>query len=259
MLIITKVIKMAITYERTMKFEYEGNISENEFSKLSSDLHDKGISMTCPYHSGISVEDDAYGYNTVVSTKTRYHVLINNEKVLDVPYRSDAQRTYEGLETFFENNSNYEVSFEEDEAVSSRKQWIKPEGRYCNIQTDGIMGRLADRRYNCLIYSVKDSDEEVVVEVYLERKWGNVVLTFKTTWETDKVQRKQTIESTMVDAPVQDMGLIQSTLEGRLALKKYGFDVENVTIECHFDAKTESRSECTPDIINKVREARTNR
>ena len=68
--------------------------------------------------------------------------------------------------------------------------------------------------------------------------------------------RKEAIEEAMVQTPLKDMGLIQSLVESRLRLKKFGFDTEDVSIDCHFDAKTESRSECTPDIIKQVREAR---
>ena len=53
-----------------------------------------------------------------------------------------------------------------------------------------------------------------------------------------------------------DMGKMQSIIEGRMSLKKFDIDTENVDIDCHFDAKTESRSECTPDIIKQVRDAR---
>ena len=60
----------------------------------------------------------------------------------------------------------------------------------------------------------------------------------------------------MVDLVLKDMGIIQAIFEGRLKLKQFNRDVDDVTIDCHFDAKTESRSECTPDIIKQVRDAR---
>ena len=55
--------------------------------------------------------------------------------------------------------------------------------------------------------------------------------------------------------PLKDMGIIQSIVESRLKLKQFGLKGEP-TIECHFDAKTESRSECAPDIVARVRNAR---
>ena len=50
------------------------------------------------------------------------------------------------------------------------------------------------------------------------------------------------------------MGKIQFIFEDGLA--DYVEIAEYPEITCHFDAKTESRSECTPDIIKQVREAR---
>lgn len=256
----TKVIKMSITYERIMKFEYEGNISDTDFAKLSAELHKKGISMVSAYKYGIDVDEQDYGYNTVTDTSTRHHVSINDNVILDVSYRSDASNTYHGLNTYFDGNDNYTITMTQETTQKSRKEWIKPQNKYCNIRMVGIEGTLADRLYNCLVYDVEENDEEVVMEVYLEQKnYGNIVLTFKTKWATDSIKRKEVIESTMVDMPVNDMGLIQSTVEGRLKLKKFDVDIDNPEINCHFDAKTESRSECTPDIINKVREARMNR
>jgi len=60
----------------------------------------------------------------------------------------------------------------------------------------------------------------------------------------------------MVQTVLNDMGKIQKVVESRLKLKRFGYNVEDVGIDCHFDAKTESRSECAPDIIKQVREAR---
>ena len=60
----------------------------------------------------------------------------------------------------------------------------------------------------------------------------------------------------MVNEKLNDMAKIQGTIESRLKLKKFGFNVDSPSIDCHFDAKTESRSECAPDIINRVKEAK---
>ena len=83
-----------------------------------------------------------------------------------------------------------------------------------------------------------------------------VILKFTTTWRPNGIQRKDTIEEVMVNQVLNDMAKIQGIIEGRLKLKKYGFDVDSASIDCHFDAKTESRSECAPDIINRVKEAK---
>ena len=94
------------------------------------------------------------------------------------------------------------------------------------------------------------------MQTTLERSYKTLELKFVIIWNSEKVQRKEVIEKMMVDGVVADMGKIQAVVESRLKLKKFGYDVENPSIDCHFDAITESRSECTPDIIAQVREAR---
>ena len=57
-----------------------------------------------------------------------------------------------------------------------------------------------------------------------------------------------------VNTPLDDMGAIQYHVEQ--ALMAFSVIPEPL-IECYFDAKTESRSECAPDIIAKTREAKS--
>ena len=92
--------------------------------------------------------------------------------------------------------------------------------------------------------------------INLNNGYEGLKLKFTIIWNVDSVQRKEQIEEAMVELVMADMGKIQNTIEGRMKLKKFGVDTEAVVIDCHFDAKTESRSECTPDIISQVRNAR---
>lgn len=79
-------------------------------------------------------------------------------------------------------------------------------------------------------------------------------LTFKIWKEASKTQKKADIETWLVDTPLNLMGQIQAHVES--CLSEVGFETEEPIIECHFDAKTESRSECTPDIIGRLRDAK---
>ena len=93
------------------------------------------------------------------------------------------------------------------------------------------------------------------VRVYHD-SWNDtdITLDFTIEWNPSKVQRKDAIESALVDLTVNDMGRIQKIVEDNLHIMKW--DNESPTIDCHFDAKTETRSECAPDIIQRVRDAR---
>jgi hypothetical protein len=78
-------------------------------------------------------------------------------------------------------------------------------------------------------------------------------LTFVVIWETDGVRTKGIIEEMCVNLPLPDIGSMQHFVESTIGMHA---TINDPLIECYFDAKTESRSECTPDIITKTREAR---
>ena len=99
--------------------------------------------------------------------------------------------------------------------------------------------------------------EDVRVMTKFSPSWRKTHLQFVITWTTDKIANKTDIEKNCVDAPLELMAYVQATVE-RLLLE-CGFDsrtIDDAMIDCHFDAKSESRSECTPDILAKVREAK---
>ena len=83
-------------------------------------------------------------------------------------------------------------------------------------------------------------------------------LTFTTFWFCETVQRKEAIEEHMVNFPLEILGKVQSVVERVLKTKQFGYDVENVEIDCNFKAITLNESKCTPDIVKMTREARKN-
>ena len=138
--------------------------------------------------------------------------------------------------------------------TTTTKKWAEPEGHNVSfgIDLDGAIENFDSWGTNHIAYS-----NGAKMFVYLDNDYNGMVLRFRVIWEQDKVQRKEAIEEAMVQTVLNDMGKIQKVVESRLKLKKFGFNVDEVAIDCHFDAKTESRSECTPDIIKQVREARS--
>ena len=76
-------------------------------------------------------------------------------------------------------------------------------------------------------------------------------ITFTTTILSEGVLRKADIERGVVDSTLETIGKIQAVFEK--VLMSFNYDLSEPTIDCHFDAKSESRSECTPDIIERTR------
>ena len=99
--------------------------------------------------------------------------------------------------------------------------------------------------------------DDVNMKIRLNSSWGKTTLEFVTNWDTEKVARKPAIEKNCVDLPLAIMGKVQAVVERCLALDGMKADIiVDAIIDCHFDAINESRSECTPDIIQRVRDER---
>ena len=107
---------------------------------------------------------------------------------------------------------------------------------------------------NCKI----ELDNGVQIRIRLENNYNGMQLTFTTFWFCETVQRKEAIEENMVNFPLEILGKVQSVVERVLKTKQFGYDVENVEIDCNFKAITLNESKCTPDIVKMTREARNN-
>lgn len=96
---------------------------------------------------------------------------------------------------------------------------------------------------------------------YGSKKKLKNILAFTITWDSKTIQRKDAIEQWLVQYPLSIIAHIQAKFEKVIAengdQEIYTDEFfENVEIDCHFDAISESRSECTPDIIKQVRDAK---
>ena len=236
---------MSIQYVRTMKINYGTKLNEQDFNKLNGALADKGVYTIDTYGS---VDTDNYGYIHVEDNTTVYGIVINDQVQFTVDYEFDARIIADGL-----YNLHKDAFYNEIKTTVKAQKWAEPEGTMLTFgfDLDGEVQNFDTWGMNHIAY-----DNGAKMFVYLTNDYDGMVLRFRVIWEQDNVQRKEAIEAAMVQTVLNDMGKIQKLVESRLKLKRFGYDVEDVAIDCHFDAKTESRSECTPDIIKQVREAR---
>ncbi len=233
-----------------MSLTYPVKMNSTDFAKLSKKLHDKGISMTSKYHYG-EPNPEEYGYVATEKNSPEYTIEHHGKTICSFRWKSDAQKVVNGLQRAFGDETTVLL----DNTISTtKKQWKNPQGRWCIIADDKVEGRMVSNTQG--IHYVHDDEQIIKMVVLLEKlNTDEIKLTFVIKWDSPKVQKKETIEAVMVDIPLNDMGVIQHIVESRLKLKQFGLDEEPL-IECHFDAKTESRSECAPDIVAKVRKAR---
>lgn len=232
-----------------MNINYGEKLKDVDYRKLVAALSEKGAYLSGKYDE--YAEHD-YGYTEFTKSQTTYVIssLVDSGTVehMTLHYRHDAQKIVDGLGHLIEG-----LQYDTVKTEVTRKEWAKPQGsRIVFIgDTDGKNVNLDCWGVNHLEY-----DNGTTMEINLSNGYEGLILKFTITWSMETVQRKEQIEEAMVQLVMADMGKIQSTIEGRMKLKKFGVDTEAVEIDCHFDAKTESRSECTPDIISQVRDAR---
>ena len=236
---------MSIQYVRTMKINYGTKLNEQDFAKLNGALAEKGVYLTDTFSR---IDTDNYGYITVEDNTTVYGIVINEQVQFTVDWESDARIITDGL-----YNLHKDVHYNEINTTVKTQKWAEPEGTALSFAID-LDGEV--QNFDCWGTNFIQYDNGAKMYVFLENEYTGMALRFRVVWEQEKVQRKDAIEEAMVQMVLNDMGKIQKTVESRLKLKKFGYNVDDVGIDCHFDAKTESRSECTPDIIKQVREAR---
>jgi hypothetical protein len=238
--------QMAIIYLRTMKIKYGDKIDDLEFKKLVGELSSKGIFVCGNYDD---YTDNQYGLTEISKETTKYDIHSNVETgIMSVDYSWDAIAIVEGLGHLIDG-----LYYEKVVINNTEKKWASPQGSYI-VFTGNKDGK--NTNIDCWGDNGLEYDNGAIMQIRLSNGYEGLRLIFTIEWEVETIQRKDKIEEAMVQVVMGDMGKIQSIIEGRMNLKKFDIDTENVDIDCHFDAKTESRSECTPDIIKQVRDAR---
>ena len=253
---------MAIEYNRTMKIRYEHDerLNQKNEAKLAQQLQKKGLNMMETYWSKVP----EYGYNSITKKTTRYGIYMDDELVFDVNYLSHANEIVEGLSNKFDNVSTDKVVNE-----TTKKDWVATSGDYLLPNFDEyspfkpLYSDVTDKP-TLFDFSVIERDCKITLDngvqirIALENNYNGMQLTFTTFWYCETVQRKEAIEEHMVKFPLEILGKVQSVVERVLKTKQFGYDVENVEIDCNFKAITLNESKCTPDIVKMTREARKN-
>jgi len=251
--------KMTVTYNRTMTLTYEidGTPLESPIMqrKFVADLRKTGMAVNSKYAYASDLVSSKYGFTEKMKGSDNYTTMVNGNEV----FSSWNERTVTKLTNLLCEalSGDNDVSMEQTESQKKVKQWARIEGKVCYFdkspQLDGTASFSETSPDKVLIYG---ENNEITMEVQFGFGYGEMTVKFDINWDAKKIQKKKDIEAMVVDTPLNDMGRIQKIVERIAGYKKNGVNVDNPSIECHFDAKTESRSECAPDIIAKVREAR---
>lgn len=231
---------MSVSYVQDAKYKYaEEKLSDKAFSKLASKLEDKGLILCSSSHYTSTPPSVTYGLVEDVTTKTSYLVTIDGKHAITTVYGTDARAWKTQL-----TENGFDCDYTTQKVETTKQVWAKPRGSSMFMHES--LGIETDKTYDCLKLCYDDS---VVMTPTLSNSSDGLILLFTTRWETEKVARKAVIESTMVQAPLADLGLIQSIVEDALGI------TEPIDIDCNFRCETLSTSECTPDIIAMRKQA----
>tara|TARA_R110000744_G_scaffold375_6_gene1471 strand:+ start:12927 stop:13682 length:756 start_codon:yes stop_codon:yes gene_type:complete len=240
---------MGITYNRTMKITYAlaNSIGDKQvIGAFLSNLHDKGVSAM--NYSWENEPSDKLGKHTRIEEQTTTQIVAPTF-TLNCP---DSMLDGE-ISNLIKQLVAYEIDASKVDEISTTElnDYGIPESSKMFISQPSGEGN------STLKYTVKNDDAEIQLVTYISQNdYSNQTMTIKfvITWCPSRVQKKGDIELAMVDKPIKDMGRIQGIVERQLSLLEW--DGEAPEIDCHFDAMTETRSECAPDIVKRVREAR---
>jgi len=158
------------------------------------------------------------------------------------------------------------------EDISVKEEyWPQKEGNTVRLKDLSFLGDEIPHHMNCdelVLTPAELEGETIVIQCKLEssKEYGSKNklkngLAFTITWDSKSIQRKDSIEQWLVQYPLSIIAHFQAKYEKVIAengdQEIYTNEFfENVEIDCHFDAISESRSECTPDIIKQVRDAK---
>lgn len=239
---------MSVTYVRTYSLEYDISPSEEQLRSLNTLLMSEGTPTIDRWDE--TIVEEKYGLVEKTDKNETFSVgwSIDGEqidKVLSFDYQSTADKIVEELDTV---GINAVITHSKVVDTRTVEQGMRGEELI-------LLNKLQD--YDLVGYGSKPLTYDSGVELTSQVRFGyrTTKLIFTAIWETNRVARKPAIESHVVDIPLEDMALIQHKFESCFnTVTEY--DVSEAEIHCHFDAKTASRSECTPDIINRVKEAK---
>ena len=234
-----------IIYKRVMKLTYEAkDLNQNELAFL---LQEKGINMTDCWEP----EKTEYGFNAKKVTTER-HVILNSagKVVISCEYAFQRNEIFEQIKHFWKVTKDCKTTTETSEV------WEEVVGD--RLVLDEELSTADNVVYATHNNNYRYSDTLGMVVNLTYMSWLNKIeLVFTIRWRVDRVQPANLIEENVVETPLKDMSTIQAKVED--VLKTLELDVSTPMIDCTFEAITNSKSECTPETIGKLREMKNSK
>lgn len=237
-----------IEYERTIqiKYEHDDEITNGNMRKLAAELQKRGITLRDKWSN-----NPTYGFQERVVDTTVYNVYLDNSLLFTTKKYYVAEEVKNAINEQANLSEGDEPCYSvEMDGVKRFKEWKRVQGNY--IQLDELVDD------NSADYSMGKHcmNDDISIEGQIYNGYSYLLLTIKTSWLTDSIKRSDEIEDMLVTKQLGVVGKMQKIFESAIKLKKWGYDVNDVEIDCNFKAMTQNESKCSPDIIKMTRDAR---
>tara|TARA_R100001440_G_C2493860_1_gene115509 strand:+ start:68 stop:817 length:750 start_codon:yes stop_codon:yes gene_type:complete len=243
-----------IEYERTIQIRYkhDDEITNDNMRRLAHELQKRGITL-CDNWGG---SNPKYGYQERVIESSLYLVHMNDELLFKTPKNYVAHDACTAINEHWSSINKGDEPCTVQRVDDSRitKEWRKVQGNYIKLHD---MVENSPKEY--MTFSIgkhRMTEDNVDISGRIYNGYTYLQLTIETTWNTDGVKRTEEIENMLVNKPLSIVGEMQRIFESAIKLKKYGYDVDDVEIDCNFKAITANESKCSPDIVKMTRDAR---
>jgi len=246
-------------YTRRYNIKYNIEINTRDYGILNSFFQREGLYFAAIYDNRIV--QNTQGMQTDETEHLEYGIDINGVKNgLTFEYNYDAKRAQQQLMKVFPDEGlfpiNKTTTVETSEALKSPRgerlllsQW-NDETEETEILESDLFNNID---WNLIRFQL---DDDVFVKVNFHLKSRTTELEFKIEWLSPKVARKDAIERRLVEVPLELMALIQYKVERALVSMFNQEKVDDHIIDCRFESINHTSSECAPDIIQMVRDAK---
>lgn len=235
-----------------MELNYDIEISPVEWAKISNRLHGENIHLVKSSYLD-TVSSKNYGYQDTMKRNVTYVLELNGQPTYVSEYLHLTNQVIEAIN----KTSDIEAKLITIVDEQTKSEWVSPAGRCVVLNFKGRKG------HNGYYATTTLYDSGVRLYITLSNVNNNtIVLKFKKTWGVDKIKSKKEIDAAMVEFPLPDMGYVQGALEDAILKEQFHASSGEVTdlidpeVECYFRAITDAKSECTPDIIQRTRDAK---
>ena len=257
-------------YKRKYTIEYDIKMQGKDNRMLNLLFEREGIYLGNTYDS--EMLQNTQGIQTVTHTENLYGITLNGVKHgLTFEYGSDARKAQSQLVKIFPDDGLFPIDTittktEEKDLVGMRgecvvlSQWNEETERR-ELLTPHRENDSGFKPYDLFLdYNWYGSSfnlgDDTIVKVRFYPKMTCTKLEFEIQWNAERVARKDAIERRLVEKPLDLMSLIILKVETALQ-SQFGDDSINDTIvDCKFESINHTSSECSPDIIQMVKDAK---